>query len=429
MNPPAPLAAPADPVSECLRDHAALLDRSQFQALGEDEIIDFVRSNERVIRRLEAVGSAVASRLTELGGLSAEDVFSTVGKHSTGEARRVQRRGGLANRLPTLTRGFLAGTIPTANLDTVASARHKLRHDPAWEAAFDAKDASMTRKASRMNPKRFAGWIRDLVDRISDDGQTEQQSDADKNSFRSWTNSEGRWQARLDLDPMAGEKFQNAIDGEARSLAKQATLAGETAHHGENLNATAACSLVDSASGTKGRPSINVVVDLDTLRHGPWDGTIKRTGGGNNISLPSLHQFLCDAWITHTVLHEDGRALAVGRKYRTATDAQRDALRIMYQTCAMCEVQFDHCEIHHIIEWEHHGPTDLNNLIPLCSVHHQRIHHGWQLKLDDQRNLHCSRPDGRHWKTLPLPSAASCRARHEYRQRKRAHERQPSTTD
>ncbi len=266
MKSTAPLTAPAGSVSVCLRDHAELLERSPFSALGEDEVIDLVRANQRTIRMLEGVGSAAAGRLTELGGLSAEDVFSTVGKQSTGEARRVQRRGELAPALPSLTRGFMAGTIPTANVDTVASARHKLRHNREWQATFDAKDASITRKASRMNPKRFAGWMRELVDLVSDDGETEQQSQSDSNRFRSWTNAQGRWQARLDLDPLAGEKFQNAIDAEARSLAKRISEAGEEVHHGEHLNASAACSLLDSATGAKGRASINVVVDLDTLR-------------------------------------------------------------------------------------------------------------------------------------------------------------------
>ncbi len=226
-------------VSVCLREHASLLDAAPVGVLSEDEIIDLVRSNQRVIRRLEGVGSTIAARLGELGGLSAEDVFSTAGKHSTTEARRVQRRGQLAEVLPSLTKGFMAGTIPTANLDTVARARHRLRHNPQWQTEFDATDGSIARKAARMNPQRFAGWIRDLTDRISDDNETEQRSQADKNSFRSWTSGDGRWQARLDLDAIAGEKFQNAVDAEASSIAQRCSDAGEPVHHGERLNSDA----------------------------------------------------------------------------------------------------------------------------------------------------------------------------------------------
>jgi 5-methylcytosine-specific restriction protein A len=42
------------------------------------------------------------------------------------------------------------------------------------------------------------------------------------------------------------------------------------------------------------------------------------------------------------------------------------------------------CEIHHIEEWEHGGPTELNNLVMLCRVHHRLIHHsGWVVRIRD----------------------------------------------
>ena len=163
-----------------------------------------------------------------------------------------------------------------------------------------------------------------------------------------------------------------------------------------------------------------------------WDGTIKHTGAGTSLPLSAIRQMLCDAWITHTVLGPSGRALAVGRSHRTATDAQRAALRVMYPTCALCDVRFDHCEMHHIIEWEHGGPTDLSNLIPLCTVHHEQVHKGWRLELDDERNLAVSRPDGRLWKSIPLPSTAPTRNRNRRRRSsdtKRHHERRLITAE
>ncbi len=99
----------------------------------------------------------------------------------------------------------------------------------------------------------------------------------------------------------------------------------------------------------------------------------------------------------------------------------------MYPTCAICDVRFDHCEIHHIIEWETDGPTDLNNLIPLCTVHHHRVHDdGWRIVLDPERMLTVIKPDGHTWKTIPLPTAHPARARNHHRKR---HERIPTTTE
>ena len=39
----------------------------------------------------------------------------------------------------------------------------------------------------------------------------------------------------------------------------------------------------------------------------------------------------------------------------------------MYRTCGYpgCDIMFDRCDIHHVIEWLRHGTTDLDNLLPL----------------------------------------------------------------
>jgi hypothetical protein len=107
----------------------------------------------------------------------------------------------------------------------------------------------------------------------------------------------------------------------------------------------------------------------------------------------------CNASIIPAVLDSAGMPLDVGRGARHATPAQRRALRSMYRTCAVgdCDRGFDHCEIHHLLEWdEHDGPTDLDNLLPVCSYHHHRAHEGrWRLQLDPStRQLDVSLPDG-----------------------------------
>ena len=78
------------------------------------------------------------------------------------------------------------------------------------------------------------------------------------------------------------------------------------------------------------------------------------------------------------VLDSKGLTLNVGRKQRLATDGQVQALLAVWgYQCAMpgCTHQ-RFIQIHHIEEWEHGGPTDLVNLIPLCSSCHSKINHG-----------------------------------------------------
>ena len=78
----------------------------------------------------------------------------------------------------------------------------------------------------------------------------------------------------------------------------------------------------------------------------------------------------------------------------------------MYRTCAIdgCDHHFDRCHIHHLDEWDDLGPTDLDNLLPLCSFHHHRAHEGrWRLQLDPStRQLDVRLPNGQlHSRSQP----------------------------
>ena len=96
------------------------------------------------------------------------------------------------------------------------------------------------------------------------------------------------------------------------------------------------------------------------------------------------------------VLHAPGE-LNLGRTTRLANRAQRRALRALYSCCSIpgCTVAYDRCKLHHIIWWRNNGTTDLANLLPVCTVHHTKIHHdGWTVALGPNRELTLRLPDG-----------------------------------
>ena len=67
-----------------------------------------------------------------------------------------------------------------------------------------------------------------------------------------------------------------------------------------------------------------------------------------------------------------------------------------------CTVGYDRCKLHHIIWWINGGTTDLNNLLPVCSMHHTRIHNdGWIIELGPHRELTLRLPDGAIHTTAP----------------------------
>jgi hypothetical protein len=103
------------------------------------------------------------------------------------------------------------------------------------------------------------------------------------------------------------------------------------------------------------------------------------------------------------VLHAPGQ-LDLGRTTRLASKAQRRALRALYPTCAIpgCGVRFRYTQPHHVIWWEHGGPTDFANLQPLCDKHHHCVHdRGWRLRLGPNRELDVILPDGQVMSTGP----------------------------
>jgi hypothetical protein len=108
----------------------------------------------------------------------------------------------------------------------------------------------------------------------------------------------------------------------------------------------------------------------------------------------------------------DRTAYDQGRTSRTVSPALRrllgqlDGERCRFPGCS--HTRFLHA--HHVIFWRDGGATDLENLILVCTHHHQLIHrHGYQLTLDPEtRTLTVHRPDGtllQHHPALPAASA------------------------
>lgn len=409
--------------AEVLVDVGGLLGSVDLGSLEEDEAIELVRTVERSIRALQAVSTAIAHRLDERhaagGCLSAADVFSCAGRLSSADAQRHSRRAGLIEHLPSLATALSDGTAPVQNVDAVAMARHKLRHDQRWQAAFDRKDPIIARRAVQMAPAKFHTWLSRLCQTMSDDGETAATEQTQRNGFRTWITGEGRVRGSFDLDALSGEIVRNAVRAEAKSLGAQSRLAGRAYHAGEHHDASALLSLLSSKSGPKARPLINVVVDLDTLRHGQHEDSMRYTSGGLDLPMSTIERLLCDAELRHVLLGDNGVPLAVGRTQRTATSAQRAALRVMYDSCIKCDVPFDSCKVHHIRFWEHGGLTNLDQLIPLCDRHHDEVHqHGWNYRLHPDRTIEILRPDNQTWVALALPNAEATRRRNDARRRR-----------
>ncbi|WP_345607366.1 HNH endonuclease signature motif containing protein, partial [Pseudonocardia adelaidensis] len=128
-----------------------------------------------------------------------------------------------------------------------------------------------------------------------------------------------------------------------------------------------------------------------------------RIEDGPEIPATTAERLACDARVQALLDDRRGNRMYFGRTRRLASPAQiaaltrRDGGRCQFPGCT--HTRFLHA--HHVLSWLFGGPTDIDNLILLCSFHHQVIHdHGYRIRRLSGR-WEFLRPDG-----TPIPTTA-----------------------
>lgn len=145
--------------------------------------------------------------------------------------------------------------------------------------------------------------------------------------------------------------------------------------------------------GGRHRPHLNVVVDKDAFAN----GRPGRTTSG--VPLPGLvvRKIACDAAIHRVITDGLSSILDYGRSTRTIPPAVYTSLVLRDWGCRFpgCDRPAEWCEGHHIWHWEDGGPTNLGNLVLLCSKHLHVVHmKGWHIRLDPTGTIEVTDPSG-----------------------------------
>jgi 5-methylcytosine-specific restriction protein A len=121
------------------------------------------------------------------------------------------------------------------------------------------------------------------------------------------------------------------------------------------------------------RPHLVVTISLEDLQNRAR-GAFLATGG--DLTPGQLRRMACDAQIIPVVLGERSEAIDVGRSSRAVPIGMRRLVAARDGGCAHpgCDRPPSWCEVHHVIEWQHGGRTDLDNLVMLCCAHHDQVH-------------------------------------------------------
>jgi hypothetical protein len=202
------------------------------------------------------------------------------------------------------------------------------------------------------------------------------------------------------LDPEGGAVFLAALDAVD---VPDPTGSVEAARSGSQLRADALVALASESldrevRGGRAPVTVDVVIDVNTLAGARAPALslllhdLERVGP---VPRPTVERLACDCTVGRVVMRGDSEVLDLGRRTRLVAPAQRRALVHRDRHCAFpgCDRPHRWCDAHHLVPWQHGGPTDLGNLVLLCRRHHVLCHEGgWRLARG---------PDGRISTTPP----------------------------
>lgn len=413
--------------------------------MTRDEIAGLLADVRRARSCLDAIEMRASRRVRALASAGraepAESLIAKAGGRSGREAESIRARDELCEEMPAVEDALSDGDVTAAYVDGITHAARDLPESVRAEYTSMA-DALLTR-AARLSLDAFRrecrNLARDLLARSRSGEEVDEMAALRKASkIRRWVDRRtGAHHTHIELDPIRDAKLHSLANAE---LARLRASDGSRARSWNELqveafvNAAAGITtsfatdradgmsagagdadVCDGVVGTSrggdhrgcrgrcGGGMIDRVPEITALVSFEWLSGLTETGvceteSGSPIPIGTMRRICCDAEIIPAVLGGESEVLDQGRSRRTATRSQRRALRAMHRGCAHpdCTVGFDACRIHHIRWWwRDTGPTDIDNLLPLCERHHHLVHEGgWTLTMTPDRVATWSRPDG-----------------------------------
>ena len=335
-----------------------------------------------------------------------EQRVATASKTSLSNAAKSTERATTLHATPKLAEALDDGAITAEHIDAVTRASRRLDGTQRVEFIERANHLAEVAKAGTVD--EFARRLDLESKRLQDDGGMDRLERQRRNTrARTWVDLDGMWNLSAKFDPVTGVKIAARLDTTVQALFGEhvpANCPSDPIEKQRYLTAHALTRLITDTTDTgttarPGKPEFVAVIDADAPAP---VGPVAEFSIPVEIPSRVLATLAGDADVhavvvrNGVVLHAPGE-LNLGRATRLANRAQRRALRGLYRNCAIpgCTVGYDRCKLHHIIWWRNGGTTDLHNLLPVCTVHHTRIHHDdWIVELGPHRELTLRLPDG-----------------------------------
>ncbi|MEM9519725.1 MAG: DUF222 domain-containing protein [Actinomycetota bacterium] len=341
---------------------------------------------EAAIEELQMVESAaVAKRLAAMGaldslndgGLPSDSIARSKGKASSTKAKRDKATATILGNMPKTAQKLANGAITPEHAAAAAGAADQTGDPAAADEALFEK----TNMPADLFAKRAKDWANANEPADELERRAQRQRRNRKVAFGR-SKEDGSWSLYASTETSEGRELQGLIEAEADRLYREdggrENPTRERSTDQRRLDALA--NLLRRGAGQQhmgtGRPHPRyqgvVRIPLESYLD-PASATGELIGSG---SLPRavVQRILCESGLDAVIVDGAGNPLWAGRTARTANLQQWRALVERDEGCVVCGADPSRCEAHHLIWWSHHGPTDIDNLVLLCSHCHHELH-------------------------------------------------------
>jgi hypothetical protein len=359
-----------------------------------------------VINAADARCAAITKELADLedghplGCTSTVQFLSWQAGLSGGAAKALSTVGERLEELPSLQQAAAAGELSVWQARAIASA-----------AADDDEAAGLVEIARYSTCSQLETACRHIA-RTRAAGDDREGAAHRARRLRTWWSGQGTLRVDGELGVEAGAILRSALDHAVDELPEDTADDAEdrqAARQADGLELLARAFLDgggeerSSSGAPPGHLSVHIglerLLQLDTFGAGPSDagdadepdpadgptaedkelaGLCRLGWHGSGVADSLVRRLCCDATIQAVVRDPDGHPLALGHRFRLVNRPLRRALyRRDGGRCQApgCDARrFLHA--HHIIAWADGGPTELPNLVLLCSWHHRMVHDG-----------------------------------------------------
>ncbi|MCY3851425.1 MAG: DUF222 domain-containing protein [Acidimicrobiaceae bacterium] len=358
------------------------------------EVVDAAAlSDQGLSSRLGVIGRA-ESRLAAMKA----QVLAEIGRrHDTKVAQRLVRDELRASsraakrdvesaarlaELPATSEALESGEIPVGHARLIARASGESNIDETLlvDAANDQQYDEFARTVKRHQQ-----------DVAEDDGQSLLDRQRKNRRARIFESPEsGMFVLSGEFDQITGARIATALTAKERQIWHNEDSKARPTPAQRMADALAELILQPADDSKSSGTDLLVIADYDTVKQ---QLNNPRLADGSAIPVSELRRLALEANILPSIFDAEAQDMWLGRRLRTASEAQRIALIARDRRCVGCSANPLWCRAHHIIWWSKNGPTDLDNLVLVCDDCHHKIHdQGWQVDRDPRTRKYRLKP-------------------------------------